>query len=124
MEAKSAHLGFRPTFTFLECQHSLQSKMGKVKSTALFLGSGEVKEILIFEEHMQLSYVLQFLIFTTLKRWACIAPFYTYGNGSTEVLQLVFQSHTHDFVSCIVSHCLQYHTEDSVIRYMIQYKTV
>lgn len=40
----------------------------QVKSTALLLGSEGVKEILIFEEHMQLSYVLQFLIFTTLKR--------------------------------------------------------
>ena len=44
-----------------------------------------MKEIL--EEHTQLTNIFQFLILTTLKRWAHIVPFYAYVNGSTEVLQ-------------------------------------
>ena len=52
-----------------------------------------MKEIL--EEHTQLPNIFQFLILTTLKRWTHIVPYYAYVNGSTEVLQLLFQSHMH-----------------------------
>ena len=36
---ESAHLGFRLTFKFLECQLSSGSKMGKIKSVALLLSN-------------------------------------------------------------------------------------
>lgn len=43
-------------------------------------GGGVVKRMLIFEEQIQSSYVLKFLIFTTLKKEAYVLPFYAHRN--------------------------------------------